>query len=199
MSFHYKSFDIYYNSYLAGSRDENGQPLGELTTGCLHLLCSRSDHQKNVEAFMKAAGQRVRTKPRVPTTPELLLRAKLQLEECLEKISQLGVDVLYDNKVINPDLVSLDLSGEHQPNLVGIVDGCLDSIVIATGTLVACGVSDNGVQAAVDSSNMKKFGPGGYRRNDGKWVKPSDWTPPPLKELLVIQGWDGSDQPEPLD
>lgn len=197
MSLSYKTYDTYYERYYRDFRDK--QPNTELGMGTINLLCSQSPHQDNVIQFMKMAGQRVRQRPTMPTVPELLLRAKLQTEECLEKVDALGVDILYDGKPLDLSKVSFDMSETKYPDLVEIVDGCCDSIVIATGTLAACGVADQGVQAAVDSHNMKKFGPGGFRDKSGKWVKPHDWVPPPLEELLRLQGWDGSNTPEPLD
>lgn len=167
----------------------------------MSMLTGKSPHMQNVEAFMYQIPQPVRPIPTVPSDGERLLRAKLQLEECLELIKALGVAVMVnDNKGNSHELdendISLELSGS--PDLVAIVDGCCDSHVIATGTLIACGVADSGVQAAVDSHNLKKFGPGGYRRADGKWIKPENWIAPPLELLLKFQGWTGSNKPADL-
>lgn len=42
----------------------------------------------------------------------------------------------------------------------------------------------------VDRSNLAKFGPGGRRREDGKWVKPDDWQPPDIKGVLQKLGFE---------
>lgn len=41
-----------------------------------------------------------------------------------------------------------------------------------------------------DDISLSKFG--GYRREDGKWIKPKDWQAPPILELLTEQGYCGS-------
>jgi predicted HAD superfamily Cof-like phosphohydrolase len=40
------------------------------------------------------------------------------------------------------------------------------------------------MEQAVDQNNLAKFGPGGHRREDGKWVKPPDHKPPDIAGLL---------------
>lgn len=142
----------------------------------------KSTHQQRVEMFMAKAGQNVPAKPTLPDEPTRFLRAKLTLEEAIETINALG----YAVKVTAPGVYGLDKMFE--PNLEEIVDGCADSIVIATGTLSACGVSDVAIQDEVDNNNLSKFAPGSYRREDGKWIKPPTWTPPKIKEILVGQG-----------
>lgn len=42
----------------------------------------------------------------------------------------------------------------------------------------------------VDASNLAKFGPGGRRREDGKWLKPDDWQPPRIQEVLAEVGFE---------
>jgi hypothetical protein len=34
---------------------------------------------------------------------------------------------------------------------------------------------------------MAKFGPGGYKRSDGKWCKPPNWKKPDLKAIIEQQ------------
>jgi predicted HAD superfamily Cof-like phosphohydrolase len=42
--------------------------------------------------------------------------------------------------------------------------------------------------AEVHRANMAKLG--GFRRADGKWMKPPDWTPPDIEGLLAAKyGW----------
>jgi predicted HAD superfamily Cof-like phosphohydrolase len=71
--------------------------------------------------------------------------------------------------------------------MVEIVDGCADVIVVTTGTLSACGVADSAVQNEVDQANLRKFGPGSYKREDGKWMKPPDFRPPDIEAVLAAQ------------
>lgn len=142
---------------------------------------------------MRRAGQDVPASPCIPASEVRMLRAKLILEEALETIAGLGysVHMLGDPdcllSLLRRELLAWD---EHEPDLVqvvDVVDGCCDLIVVATGTLSACGVADVAVQREVDESNLRKFGEGGYQREDGKWIKPKDWQPPDLERILADQ------------
>jgi predicted HAD superfamily Cof-like phosphohydrolase len=53
-----------------------------------------------------------------------------------------------------------------------------DQVYVAVGTASACGLNMGLLWDIVHESNMAKFGPGGYRRPDGKWMKPPGWEPP---------------------
>ena len=46
------------------------------------------------------------------------------------------------------------------------------------GGLYELGVDPVPVWKLIHQANMTKFGPGGYCREDGKWVKPPNFTPP---------------------
>jgi len=59
--------------------------------------------------------------------------------------------------------------------------------VVTIGTLIAFGVDDEPVLEEVDQANLRKFGPGSYERDDGKWIKPPDWTPPDILGVLERQ------------
>jgi predicted HAD superfamily Cof-like phosphohydrolase len=67
---------------------------------------------------------------------------------------------------------------------VEVVDGCADISVVTIGTLIAFGVDDETVLEEVDASNLRKFEPGSYRREDGKWIKPPSWTPPDIEGAI---------------
>lgn len=151
---------------------------------------------------MRAAGQRVPETPTTELTPEeRILRAKLMVEEVLETCNALGVQVHFWGQAINrghtgtqdwagPAIQPSDYKIVGDLDLVEAVDGCCDVKVVTTGTLSALGVSDDSVQEEVDKSNLRKFGPGGYKREDGKWIKGPDWRPPRLLEILIEQGWE---------
>lgn len=140
----------------------------------------KSAHQQRVERFMReVAGQEVLSKPKLPDAVIRRLRAKLILEEALETVKALG----FMGKV------EPTTSGHHfdifpvgEPSLVSIADGCADISVVTVGTLSACGIVDTPLLEEVDRSNLAKVG--GYRRADGKWMKPATWTPPDIKGVL---------------
>jgi len=144
----------------------------------------RSDHQQRVEEFMRGAGHEVQARPIMPSISVRQLRANLILEEALETIKGLGFNVQQDE--MTGELAAV---AAHEPNMVEVVDGCADIKVVTTGTLSAFGVGDMPIQLAVDEANLRKFGPGSYRREDGKWIKPPDFKPADIMALLRVQGY----------
>lgn len=144
-----------------------------------------SDHQLRIERFMHLAGQEVPDRPTMPSLQVRELRARLILEETLETIKALGFRVYRDPKLASPDapmqIDTLKFEDCCRPNLVLIADGCADISVVTTGTLSACGIKDDSLLKIVDENNLAKFGPGGYRREDGKWIKPPDHRPPDIQ------------------
>ena len=152
-----------------------------------------SQHYLKVREFMLKAGQRC---PEVPTELDektRILRARLILEEVLEKIRYgLGVNISIQSslgkvrllpEMIKDGKIEFSVGGLVQ-DLVEIIDGCCDISVVNSGTLIACGIRDIDFQQEVDENNLAKFGPGGYRDENGKWLKPKDHTPPKIKEML---------------
>lgn len=130
---------------------------------------------------MQKAGQDTPDTVTVPEPATRILRAKLILEEALETVHALGVIVRAGDEE-GPELVEghLHYSDGREPNLEMVVDGCADISVVTIGTLVAFGIDDEPVLEEVDRANLRKFGPGGWMREDGKWMKPPDWTPPDI-------------------
>ena len=79
-------------------------------------------------------------------------------------------------------------------DIVGIVDGIVDCIVVLIGTAIQYGVDLRPIWDEVHRTNMAKAG--GEIRSDGKVLKPKDWTPPAIAELLWKMGGlrDGSNK-----
>ncbi len=140
----------------------------------------KTQHQKRIEEMMMKMGQEVPTSPMVPDEATRLLRAKLIMEEALETVEALGV-VVTDGDGYSI-FMEFDIGGE--PDLVAIADGCADISVVTIGTLSACGIQDAPILLEVDRNNMTKFGPGSYRRDDGKWMKPPDFEGPDISGRL---------------
>lgn len=154
----------------------------------------RSRHQKRVEEFMTLAEQEIPLAPTIPDAKTRILRAKLIFEEALETAVALGVlvcvdddeDSCFDEIIISSELLKFSIGGST-PDLEQIADGCADLKVVTTGTLSACGIADEALQHAVDCSNLEKFGPGGHKREDGKWVKGPEWKAPDILGILKAQ------------
>ena len=128
----------------------------------------------------------------MPDEETRLLRAKLILEEAVETIKAMGVGVrLRDSEghagVVTVDPHELSFYIEGEVDLEGVVDGCADVSVVTVGTLIAFGVDDEPILEEVDQANLRKFGPGSYAREDGKWMKPPGWTPPDILGVLERQ------------
>ena len=142
-------------------------------------------HYQRVKTFMKRAGQATPTKVVVPDSATRLLRARLILEEALETAEALGVSVLLNGEKVTMD--SCEFVPDKSVDLEGVADGCADISVVTVGTLIAFGIDDEKLFCEVDKANLRKFGPGSYVREDGKWMKPQDWTPPDIAGVLDTQ------------
>jgi predicted HAD superfamily Cof-like phosphohydrolase len=141
-------------------------------------------HYDRVREFMQRAGQQTPDQPTVPDPATRVLRAKLIVEEALETVAALGVElaVVRDEgtRLVISRNTDLSFEAAGKVDLEGVVDGCADISVVTMGTLIAFGVDDDVVLQEVDQANLRKFAPGSYRREDGKWMKPPDWRPPDI-------------------
>lgn len=70
-------------------------------------------------------------------------------------------------------------------NLPGIAKELADLLYVVYGTAVSYGIDMAPVFREVQRSNMSKVG--GYKRDDGKWVKPSTYSPARLEPILEGQ------------
>jgi predicted HAD superfamily Cof-like phosphohydrolase len=75
-----------------------------------------------------------------------------------------------------------------------MVDALCDLLYVTYGAAVDLGVDLQPFFAEVHRTNMLKAN--GYRRADGKWMKPAGWTPPDIAGLLSrLYGLDVSTAP----
>lgn len=73
-------------------------------------------------------------------------------------------------------------------DVLEMIDALCDLLYVTYGAAVALGIDLEPFFEAVHQSNMAKVG--GYRREDGKWMKPAGWQPPDLQRILVERyGW----------
>ncbi len=140
---------------------------------------------------MQKAGQATPTTPKIPDEATRILRAKLILEEALETVEALGVHVTVDTNRAGRTILDrnegLTFEASGDVDLEGVVDGCADISVVTIGTLIAFGVDDEPILEEVDGANLRKFAPGSYVRDDGKWMKPPDWRPPDIMGVIDRQ------------
>ncbi len=88
------------------------------------------------------------------------------------------------------DLIKEEVGKELLPalargDLVEIADGIADSIYVLIYTAHAYGIPIEKVFDEVQRTNMAKFPNGkAIRRDDGKILKPSGWSPPDIKRII---------------
>lgn len=70
-------------------------------------------------------------------------------------------------------------------NLALVAKELADLLYVVYGTAVSYGIDMEPVFREVHRSNLSKVG--GYKRADGKWVKPSTYSPANLEPILEAQ------------
>lgn len=73
----------------------------------------------------------------------------------------------------------------RERDTVAVAKELADLLYVVYGTAVSCGIDMEPVFREVHRSNMSKVG--GHKREDGKWVKPSTYSPARLELILVAQ------------
>lgn len=121
------------------------------------------DWYQDVVEFHKATGSYIGEGPEMPPSYVRLLRCRLVREEMVETLNAL-----------------------QRGDLVELVDGVADSIVVLLGTLISYGIDVRPIWDEIHRTNMLKVG--GPVREDGKILKPEGWQPPRVAELLEAQG-----------
>lgn len=107
-----------------------------------------------------------------------MLRAKLIMEEASETANALtGMEVRCN--IGGHHLIANDC---FHPNLVEVIDGCCDILVVTYGTAVRANFDLDPFMDEVHRTNMAKKG--GPIRKDGKRLKPPGWTPPDIEGVL---------------
>ena len=70
-------------------------------------------------------------------------------------------------------------------NLAAVAKEMADLLYVTYGTAVSYGIDMEPVFQEVHRSNLSKIG--GYKRADGKWVKPPTYSPADIEPILEIQ------------
>jgi predicted HAD superfamily Cof-like phosphohydrolase len=73
--------------------------------------------------------------------------------------------------------------GKH--DLAAIAKELADLLYVVYGTAVSYGIDMTPVFREVHRSNLSKVG--GYKREDGKWVKPPTYSPAAIEPILAEQ------------
>ena len=122
-----------------------------------------TDEQSMVEEFHRKFDILVQERPAIPAASTQELRVRLIQEEFDELKEALAQD-----------------------NLVAVAKEMADLLYVVYGTAVSFGIDMEPVFHEVHRSNLSKVG--GYKRADGKWVKPPTYSPARLEPILDAQG-----------
>lgn len=70
-------------------------------------------------------------------------------------------------------------------NLAAVAKEMADLLYVTYGTAVSYGIDMEPVFREVHRSNLSKIG--GYKRTDGKWVKPPTYSPADIESIVEVQ------------
>jgi len=118
--------------------------------------------QQMVLEFHKAFDIHIADTPTIPDETTRALRVRLIQEEF--------------------DELKEALDAKHLPH---IAKELADLLYVVYGTAVSYGIDMEPVFREVQRSNMSKIG--GYKREDGKWVKPATYSPADIAPILASQ------------
>jgi predicted HAD superfamily Cof-like phosphohydrolase len=121
-----------------------------------------TDEQSMVEEFHRKFDILIQAQPAIPDGATTELRVRLIQEEFDELKEALA-----------------------QENLAAIAKEMADLLYVVYGTAVSYGIDMEPVFREVHRSNVSKVG--GYKRADGKWVKPPTYSPACLAPILDAQ------------
>jgi predicted HAD superfamily Cof-like phosphohydrolase len=121
-----------------------------------------NDEQRMVEEFHKLFNLNIRRVPGLLEADTKTLRMNLICEEVQE------LKEAFDGN-----------------NVVAIAKELADLLYVVYGAAVSSGIDMAPVFREVHRSNMSKVG--GYKREDGKWVKPATYSPALIEPILAEQ------------
>jgi predicted HAD superfamily Cof-like phosphohydrolase len=134
-----------------------------------------------VRGFHNALGATI---GRSPALRDRELRAKLIMEEAVETVAAMGFGcyAVITDKIPATQVIQEFSKAYDEPNFVDAIDGLVDTIYVVLGAAVAWGIDLDPFFAEVHRANMAKLG--GGMREDGKFLKPDNWTGPDITGIL---------------
>lgn len=142
--------------------------------------------QKRVKHFMHSVGQATPDRPTVPDNLTRVLRVSLILEEALEFAAASGIEITLGSDGQPIEIEDLNYNIVDEADIVECMDAVADLNVVSVGSAIAYGVDIEPIEDEVCDSNDSKID-GGYRREDGKWIKPATYRPANLEPLIRQQ------------
>lgn len=146
-------------------------------------------NQQKVLNFHKTFGALINEKPTEISEEECQLRLRLITEELNELATAMGFET-YCDLGSDTGVIALEIFEKIQPaDLPAIADATGDLKYVVYGTDVACGIDGESVFNEIHRSNMSKANIDGSinRREDGKIIKSSSYSPARIKEIIHLQ------------
>jgi predicted HAD superfamily Cof-like phosphohydrolase len=143
--------------------------------------------REGVEQFRKASRIPTFNRLEVPPLERIQLAGSLCIEETLETLEAMGADsgTIMAMKVLAEQAIrTLDRS---HFDMIKVADGLGDSDYVNEWARCEFGIEGGPIADEIQTKNMEKFGPGSRFREDGKVLKPPDWTPPDIGTVLNRQ------------
>ena len=135
------------------------------------------DVQNDVELFMDAMGQHIRSWPQTIPEPERRLRLDL-IEEEYDEVIEAMVNLR------DVDVEGIPLKCKVK-KLAALADGVADLVYVLLGTASSYGIDMQDVWNEVQATNMHKTS--GPVANNGKRLKPEGWAPPNIEGIIREQ------------
>lgn len=161
--------------------------------GCDHGLVSEdmppipATVRAQVVEFHKAFNVPIPSKPAVPKTDRVRLRARLDFEESFELLEACGANSQWLDLAKRAVANAIDSIEAANVDIVAVADALADKDYINAGTWLEFGINSEPVAAEVHRSNRTKFG--SEVREDGKILKGPNYKPPRIEQALREQGW----------
>lgn len=158
----------------------------------LVLELRATDRKRMVREFFVIADQKIGERPHVPDDATVRFRLRLIAEEFFELLHAANCDPAVEG-VGSVESVVMDAIDTYSPiavDLPALADATVDMDFVSEGLRVHFGINSTPLWAEVAACNLAKRG-GPKRDGDLKLGKPSGWQPPRIRELLLVQGWDG--------
>ena len=145
-----------------------------------------SDHHQRVRAMTLGFGQKVRSKPGIPTESERERIVRLVFEEAFELAEAMGIWVCHDGSPISDSEVTCVCSTAKM-DLVESADAFADLSVVVNSGMAACGIDAGPLLLEVDENNLLKIKNGYLDPESGKFIKPENHPKPDIAGVLSRQ------------
>lgn len=144
---------------------------------------SSSKLQSQVIEFMQLFDQKIEPEPSIPDPKTVRLRVMLVLEEALEFLEACFGSL--PEKMIVEEMIRERINRrEPKVSLEKVADALGDLDYVSEGARLAFGLDGESIADEIHRTNLLKVG---GRVREGKQLKPLQWEPPKIEEILAKQ------------